>query len=360
MRAALCSLLLGALMLIAGVGTAAAADDLDSLIAAAKQEGTVVVDGPPDDQIRQAITSGFKERYGIEVSYISAGGPKSGPRVRAERAAGRYLLDVLVTGADSAVQTFLGSGWLDPIKPVLVDPNVTDLSKWRDHKITYVDPDKKLLRLFSYIVQTIAVNSKVVKPSEIATFHDLLKSEWQGKMMVRDPTVPGAGGSLISYLYVTQGPDFVQSLYKTQKPVLVRDTRQGAQSLAQGAYGIWAAPDPKQLSQFKSLGYPIEFIFPTDGPPIVTGGYGIIALMNKAPHPNAAKLFVNWIASKDGQTKYGEAAESATLRNDVEQSYLDPKTIPQPGQKVFDTYEFKYVKDERAAALDKARALVGF
>jgi iron(III) transport system substrate-binding protein len=94
-------------------------DAMAALVAAAKTEGSVVVDGPPTDAVRLALTEGFQKKYGIPVSYIGSGGGPSGARVRAERAAGKYLLDVLVSGSDTPIVTFLPAGWVDKIEPAL-------------------------------------------------------------------------------------------------------------------------------------------------------------------------------------------------------------------------------------------------
>src|ERR1700733_8577870 len=103
-----------------------------ALIAAAKAEGGVAVDGPPIDVARQAITQGFQAAYGIPVSYVSTGNAQSGARVRAERAAGKYLLDVLVAGIDTPTLTFLPAGWLDRVEPILIAPDVVDKHRWKD------------------------------------------------------------------------------------------------------------------------------------------------------------------------------------------------------------------------------------
>ena len=99
-------------------------DAMKALIAAAKAEGTVTVDGPPVDAARELLTQGFQNAYGISVNYIGTTNSASGARVRAERAAGKYLLDVLIAGGDTPTMTYLPSGWLDKVEPVLIAPDV--------------------------------------------------------------------------------------------------------------------------------------------------------------------------------------------------------------------------------------------
>src|SRR3984957_6640681 len=110
----------------------AQSDAFKALIAAAQAEGTVSVDGPPVETVRAAFTEGFQSAYGIAVSYIGSTNSTSGARVRAERSAGKYLLDVLVAGGSTPAVTFPPSGWLDRVEPILMAPDVVDRRKWSD------------------------------------------------------------------------------------------------------------------------------------------------------------------------------------------------------------------------------------
>jgi iron(III) transport system substrate-binding protein len=337
----------------------AQADAMNKLIAAAKGEGTVVVDGPPIDATREALTKGFEKAYGIPVAYISSGSSQSAARVRAERAAGKYLLDVLISGSDTPVMTFMPNGWLDRVEPILVAPDVIDRRKWKDGHLLFEDDQHTILRVLQFVTPELAINTKLVKPSEVRTWKSLLDPKWQGKMIAKDPSVSGAGASLTSYFYLTFGPDFVKKLYKDQKPTLSRDARQAAQWLAQGNYPILIGPDTTLVVQFQRLGYPVLPVFPTDGPAVLSGGYGLVSLINKAPHPSAAKLFINWLAGKEGQTVFCESILGVSLRNDITYTSIPDYMFPQNHQKYLDTYNYKFVTEQRDPALGKARELLG-
>ena len=350
--------LAGALALGAAA-SAAETQDMQALVKAAQQEGSLVLDGPPIDKVREALSHDFNARYGITVSYISSGSSRSAARVRAERAAERYLLDVFISGSDTPVNSFLPAGWLDPISAALIDPEVTDTSKWRDGHLWYVDPGRTILRTLAFVTPTIAVNGKLVKPGEISTYAQLLEPKWQGKFMAKDPAVTGSGASLISYFYLNFGPDFVAKLYKQQKPFITRDVRQAAQSLAQGSYPLWLGIDQNELDRFRKLGYPIDYVIPTDGPGILSGGWGFVGLMNKPPHPNAAKLFVNWLASREGEISFARSALSLSLRTDIPQDWIDQVNVPKPDKKYIDTYDYKFITEQRDSAFEKVQRLLG-
>jgi iron(III) transport system substrate-binding protein len=334
-------------------------DAMASLVSAAKAEGSVIVDGPPIDTVRQALVGAFQSEYGIPVSYISSGSSASGARVRAERAAGKYLLDVFVSGSDTPTLTFLPAGWLDKVEPILIAPDVVDKRKWKEGHLWYEDDGHYILRVFQYVTPELAVNTKLVKKGEIPTWKSLLDPKWQGKLIVKDPGISGAGASLISYFYIMFGADFVKKLYRDQKPVISRDPRQSAQWLAQGSYPVLVGPDPAMVDQFQRLGYPVSAAFPNDGPSVLSGGWGLISLVNKAPHPNAAKLFINWLAGRNGQTMFADATLAVSLRNDVTYHGVPAFAFPQKGTKYMDTYDYAFVTEQRDAAFAKARDLLG-
>jgi iron(III) transport system substrate-binding protein len=335
------------------------ASPMAALIGAAKAEGSLVIDAPPIDAVREALVTGFQNAYGIQVTYVASGTSASGARVRAERAAGKYLLDAYISGPDTPTMTFLPNGWLDKIEPILIAPDVIDRHKWKDGHLWYADPGNTILRVSQNVFPELAINTKLVKRGEVSTWKALLAPKWQGKLIARDPTSSGAGGSLTSYFYIQFGPDFFKKLYVGQKPTLSRDARQMVQWLADGTYPILVGPDLTQLVQFQALGYPIEPVFPTDGPSVLTGTWGLISLINKAPHPSAAKLFVNWFAGQSAQQAFAKATQALSLRTDLKYDGFPPYLFPQKGTKYMDTYDYKFVTEQRDPAQAKARELLG-
>lgn len=358
-RRAAISVASATLLAAASRPVSAQAAPMAALVAAAKAEGGVVVDGPPIDETRDALVAGFQKAYGIPVSYISSGTAASGARVRAERAAGKYLLDVFISGSDTPTLTFLPSGWLDRVEPVLVAPDVIDKRKWLDGHLWYIDPQNTILRLLRNVVPEIAINTKYVKRGDIPTWKTLLEPKWQGKYVAKDPASSGAGASLVSYFYLNFGPDFVKKFYQDQKPALSRDPRQEAQWLAQGNYPVAVGADLAEIMRFQQQGYPVEPIFPSDAPSVLTGSWGLICLINKAPHPNAAKLFINWLAGPQGGDALARTTQSLSLRTDVKTDGLPSFIFPQRGTKYMDTYSYAFITHDRDAALTKVRELLG-
>jgi iron(III) transport system substrate-binding protein len=351
----------GAFVAAAAARTAPASaqtDAMKALVAAAKTESSIVVDGPPISAVREMIVDGFQRAYDIAVTFVSSTGPASGARIRAERAAGKYLLDVLVGGIDTPTLTALPSGWLDKVEPILIAPDVLDKRRWKDGHLWYEDDGHTILRTLQFVTPELVINTKLVKPGEVTTWKSLLEPKWQGKIVAKDPGISGAGASLISMLYITFGPDYVKRLYRDQKPVISRDGRQSVQFLAQGSYAILLGPESTAVDEFQRQGYPLAPVFPTDAPNLLSGGYGLISLMNKAPHPNAAKLFVNWLAGRAAQELFAESLQEVSLRSDARYTGLPSWVFPQKGGRYLDVYDYSFMQ-QREAAYAKVRDLLG-
>ena len=149
---------------------------------------------------------------------------------------------------------------------------------------------------------------------------------------------------MAAQLYAQRGEDFVKRLYVDQKPMIARDRRQLTDWLTRGTYPIVFNADDEVVEIRRKEGEPLVTVYAlSDLPASTTGGSGMLALMKNAPHPNAAKIFVNWMASKEGLETYARARGLATVRSDIdEKSFLTASLIPVPGVKYFDAHEWNF------------------
>ena len=328
--------------------TSVASAAWDQLVAAAQKEGKVVVSGPPVPEARTKLPDAFKQRFNIDMDYLAVNSSQLASRIETERAAGQYTMDVSMGGPDTVYATFLVNKWLDPLKPALILPEVLDPKVWPTGGPWFRDPSGEMsLQLFNTITPIGYINTSSVTPDEVKTTEDLLNPKWKGKLASYDPSVNGGGLIAGSVIYVKKGPDFAKQLYQGQEIAYTRDYQQIADWVAHGSYPIGLAITPVYMTQFEGT-LPVQELVLSDLPTTTAGGYGIISLWNQAPHPNAAKLYVNWIASKDGLSVYGALDQSAPVRTDVDASAWVPQhLIPKAGGDYFDTFEYKYVMEQR-------------
>jgi iron(III) transport system substrate-binding protein len=321
----------------------------NKVLEGAKREGKVVVAGPPDPGVRLEIPRRFNDRFGVPVEYIGGRGSEMAERMRREREAGLYTVDVFLTGLSTVLESLYPQKMLDPLKPLLILPEVIDPSRWKEGKLPFMDPEQQhVLRLFKFASPLAYINTKFVQPEELRSIKDLLNPKWRGKISLLDPTAPGAGGGTAVRFYAQFGEEFVRKLYVDQKPIITRDDRQITDWLAHGTYPITLNAREEAVDQLQKEGIPLLTIYAfPDAPGRVSGGTGYVVIINKSPHPNAARLFVNWIASREGVGTYARGYGSASLRSDVDETYLPAQTVPRTGANYFDSGDWQIASKEK-------------
>lgn len=322
----------------------------DRVLAAARKEGKVVVFGPPGAAARRALTEDFQKSFaGIEVEYTGITGSKLSPRILAERRAGQYLVDVHVGGTGTIVQSLLPERALDPVEPALILPDVLDPRKWWEGRLEFADSAGKYNLIFTTNVRThIAVNPKSVNKEELLSYWDLLDPKWRGKIVMDDPTLsgPGQGTAKFFLIHPSLGKEFIRRFFTEQKITLVRNERQMLEWIVRGDYLIAVSPSELHTTELKAKGLPIELIrgnhFKESSS--LNVGFGSVTLMNRAPHPHAAKAYLNWLLSRAGQTDWSKGSGYPSRRLDVPRDHIDPDVLPEEGKTYLPTYKEEYFR----------------
>ncbi len=329
------------------------------LIAAARQEGKLVLASGPSPETRVKLPAAFRERFGIEIEYLGGRSSELQTRLRSERAAGVSSVDAIIGGGDTMASVYQ-EGWFAPIKPLLLVPEVRDPTVYRTNRYPFLDPqDQYLFELEASVTGTWTSNPQVVADDELRTNEDVLNPKWRGKISVEDPSVPGQGQNEAVYLYITKGEDFFKRLFVDQQPAVSRDDRQMADWLARGTYPISLGLSPSDIQELHSQGLPGKLLGPLDGPGWVSGGFGVLGLFDPPPHPNAAKLFVNWMASPDGMAVHAEAENQVPLRRDVAHPWVHEYQVPKDGVNYLRLYDFQIITEQKPAILRRIREIMG-
>src|SRR3990172_3952548 len=294
-------------------------DEWNRTLEAAKREGKVTLAAPLGDDLRKALIEGFEKKYGITVEYQGFAGPEFPAKLRSERAAGQYLWDFYIGGSTTAITTLKTDiKALDPIEPNLVLPEVKDTKSWRGGKLGFLDKDKMVYGMSNYTTGTWFINPGMVKPDELKSWKDLLDPKWKGKVLMHDPNVPGTGQSRLAFFYLHPqlGIDFIRAL--ASQVVISRDYNQMNEWIATGRYPILIAAHENLAEEMIQKGAPMAKINPKQ---LKEGGYlasgvGNVALINRPAHPNAAKVYLNWLLRKEAQTAFNKATGFASRRLD--------------------------------------------
>jgi ABC-type Fe3+ transport system substrate-binding protein len=313
---------------------AAAPEEWERVLQEARKEGKVAVIGPIGADRRDALTVPFEKKYGISIDYHSDSGSGILPRVGAERKADRYLWDVVVTGTSTGLMNLIPARVLAPLEPHLILPEVRDLKLWRNGALEFLDPGRQLLVMTPYQRGTLFVNPTLVSPKEFKSYKDLLDPKWKGKILADDPRKSGPGQATFTFFFLHPelGVKFIRAL-GGQGLTLLKDYAQGVDMLGQGRYPVAVGLSDGLAEQRAKQGVPVEIV---DIRRLKEGSdtspaSGCLSIFDRAPHPNAAKVYINWLLSKEAQTIYARATGYISNRLDVPTDHAAPWRVPQAG-----------------------------
>ncbi|HEX9879453.1 MAG TPA: extracellular solute-binding protein [Candidatus Binatia bacterium] len=305
------------------------------VVAAAEKEGSVTVahGGTASPDMGRAFREGFQKSYpNIQVNLTIAGGRSIAPRMLMERRVGRYLWDVYIGGTTTALAYLVPAGILDPIQPALILPEVLDMQNWLGGKLDFADNAETLSLVFgSLLIAPVAYNTNLVKGEEIKSHWDFLDPKWRGKLVMFDPRRPGIGLATVTFWYNNPklGKDFIGRLFTEQDISFIQDSRQVIERVARGEQWATLGVSPAFYESLKAQGLPLDLRSADDlkEGSYVTAGVGNLGLVNRAPHPNAAKVYINWLLSKEGQTVWSRASQYPSRRLDVPYDHLNPANV---------------------------------
>ena len=308
-------------------------------VAAAKNEGKLVYHaGVTSEPIFRVFQKRYPEIKATRM--LTRGGSSAALRLMAERRVGLYASDILVIGGTSGSR-LATARVLDPIEPNLILPEILDRSKWWEGKHTYVGKESGYLFVFAGSpVPFIGYNTELVNPAELKSYWDLLNPKWKGKIVSLDTSQVGSPFRFMFYS-PELGPDLLRRLLGEMEITYSRDGRQIIDWLGSGkfALSVFTVPGRIRFHTAKAAGLPVNW-FPVrhfkEGIPFGARASNV-ALVNKAPHPNAARLFINWLLSREGQITAqkvgsigGEGVESLRIdipKDDVPLDYRRQKDV---------------------------------
>ncbi len=321
----------------------------EKTVAAAKREGKVVVIGPQGTETRDALIEGFQRKYPeIKVEHSGSAGTQTPPKLLAEQKSERYLVDLLVQGTTTVINGLMPAKAVIPIKPFLVGPNTTDASVWLNKKFSYADEAEQYIVLMSvYIMPPFVYNPTMVSAKEITAWKDLLAPKWKGKLAALDPRQAGGGLANATFWYASPklGKEFIRKLFGSQEIALSRDGRQLLDFVGQRKYAIAIGPSEVMTKEWMAKGVPLRQYNPEalqEGA-TTTAGNGALSVPRNPPHPNALKVYIDYLLSKQGQTEWSKAIGFASLRQDVPRDHVDEHLIPKEGVQYLDSHLERYV-----------------
>jgi iron(III) transport system substrate-binding protein len=262
------------------------AADFKAIEEGAKREAGLTFYGAFNPSDTTDLVAGFNAQYaGVKVDTVRLASSPLAQRYASEAQADHVVADVLQTNELQLFQEATQKGWLTPLD------GLPALANWpaKYRTATYATIDLS--------VYHVAFNTNLVRESELGTSWDsLLDSRWAGKIMLIDPRNTPAVLSFVNMLYKHYGADFLRKL-AAQRLKLVDSGVPGGQELAAGTADILIPVNHSNVTGLQKQGAPVaDKLFEP-----LTGTEQYIGVSTKAPHPNAARLFANFLLSTAGQ-----------------------------------------------------------
>lgn len=316
----------------------------EKTVEAAKKEGQVAIyHGSDFDRIFAEFHKKYPE---IKVVSITGGTGPGGisQRILTEQRGGKYIGDVYILGATTAYLVLYKGKAFDPIKPALILPEVKDESKWLGSQHKYIDGEGQYIFSFNGELQPYyGYNTRLVNPNELKSYWDLLNPKWKGKMVALDPTWGGPVASPLRFIYYHPelGREFLRRLLTEMEITPSREARQITDWMATGKYGIslFTTPSRTGLDDAKHQGLPVDWFGPKtfkEGA-ILSAASGNAMLMKRAPHPNAARVAINWLLSREGQIVYQKISGGDSRRIDIPKDDVAPERRRVEGVRFIET-----------------------
>ncbi|MBI2934750.1 MAG: extracellular solute-binding protein [Chloroflexi bacterium] len=319
----------------------------DLLQQQARKEGNLTIYSAMGPLVRDTLMKAVKDKFGVNVDILIGRSSELEVRMKRERAAGLFLVDIWMVGK-TGVDNLVHEGLIDSLNPAIFLPEALDKKAWWEGDLPWMDESRRYqLALMASPQTPIFVNTNLVPAGEIRSYQDLLNPKFKGKIVIQDPSATGAGNAwFTSAARVFMDLDYMRNLAK-QEPVIIKESGLVAEWVARGKslVGLGIAGD--DMTRFKKIGAPVELIIPAEGTYMSTGS-STIAAVNKPPHPYAARLFTNWILTREGGTVLSQAHGYQSSRVDAPTDFLGPESVRKPGVNYVNlsTWKFGNIQEE--------------
>ena len=308
----ICRPAVAAFLMLAGLPAASAqTSDWEKVVDAAKKEGKVVVynaaSGAPQ---YRAVVKDFEQKFGIKVETLDLRPSEMMERIRSELGNGRYLGDLQQNGLATLTNLLEKTDFIQPHGGV---PNTENLRPEFAATPNWVPCYVTALGMLA--------NTNLVHDDELKTWPDLLNPKWKGRILADDVRPIGSGHTMFALTYLKYGRSFSEQL-KEQNLVYSRDLRESARRIARGEYAIMAPQIFGFAADLKPL--PVKLVLPDDGAPYTEFD---CAVMKNAPHPNAARVFINHFIDIESQITYANTWNIPVTKGAAERANVNSRRV---------------------------------
>ena len=297
---------------LALTNAAYAQDTVD--VAKAKAEGKVTWYTSTPIEQAQKIVALFKRQTGIEVELFRSGGSAILSRFQQEMMAGRVAVDVLTHSEPAAASALGKKGYFVAFKPKNFD-KIPDAAKAKDGSFV-----GQRLNMMTHYLRT----DKVAAADEPKTWDDLTNAKYKGKLVMTDPSFTSLQVSVVGMLSKERGWTYYEKL-RGNDVMIVQGNQQVSDMLKRGERLIAVGALDSYAADLKKEGHPIKTLYPSDGVFVIPSPTSVV---KGSPHPNAAKLFAEFMVGDEAQKVFpADGGYSARIDIAAPQGSPDLKSL---------------------------------
>jgi len=266
------------------------------LVEAGKKEGgKVVIYGSLESDSMDTVSKAFQKKTGLEVEYWRASATKVMDRAVSEYRAGKPAFDIILTN-DNPMQLMLKEG----IFAKYDSPSAKQFPQ------DAIDPN--LGPRYRNVVIGVVYNKSQISPADAPkSLEDLVNPKYKGKLVMPDPTQHTTTTQWIASLHKVMGQEKADKYIRdlaAMKPILVESLLPAAERVSTGETPI-AITYVKYAFIFGQKGAPLEHV----RLPKMMGDGHYLTLGNKAPHPNAGKVFIDYFLGQESMAMIAKLGE---------------------------------------------------
>lgn len=323
----------------------------ENLIKAAQKEGVITIYGSLIPVQSQALRKHFGEKYNVKTEVVSGKSGELEAKISIERAAGLHVPDVYIEGPTSPLLVWKPKKVLLPLDKIVFRPDVLDEKIWWGGYGPFFDKDHYLVAGSRGVLPEIVIDKNQVSAAELTSYNELLNPRWKKKIVMRDPTIGGAGQVIMTAALQIMGEDYIKKLAE-QVDVIMDDSRLLVEWVARGRYPVAFGSGTSMVYDFIRAGATnLELIALKEGSRVLATS--TVVLFDRAPHPSAAKLFINWILTQEAQHMFALSAGRTSRRLDVSDEHVLPVERMKEGIRYLPSDEEFYLNQPKYAEIIK-------
>ncbi len=323
------------------------------LVAAATKEGALTLVVPPSSTHREFLAAEWPKAFpDIALTQTPVPPEQQIVRIKTEREAGKFLWDAVITGSDNGFM-MRDAGLLDPIRPELILEDVKDPATWCGWDAAFMDSAEQFVFTSRSYLKMPFYNARLLPPERVAALGGkvFLDPALKHSVIWDDPLFGGSGRTFAPVMLRLLGEDGLRQ-FVTEQAVFTHQMSDLVDRMARGQFAMSLGPIITDLlKRYTDAGVDLD-VRPLGNTPELgayanTGGSNIV-IINRRPHPNATRLFLNWYLSKPVETALAQKMGEDTRRVDVPR-FMDPAQRPVAGIKYFDAQTENNTPETRKA-----------